>query len=50
VNSPLAGLEWKPFPNWTCSARYRYDDYDDRITGLFEGSVQSLTIATGIAW
>jgi hypothetical protein len=46
----VAGLEWKPFPNWTCSARYRYDDYDDRITGLFEGSVQSLTIATGIAW
>ncbi len=46
----VTGLDWKPFPNWTCSARYSYDDYDDRIGGQFEGSVQAITLTTGIAW
>ncbi|HKJ88250.1 MAG TPA: hypothetical protein VKA48_07060, partial [Gammaproteobacteria bacterium] len=45
-----AGLDWSPEENWTCSARYRYDDYNDNLSGLFEGSSQTVTVTLARAW
>lgn len=46
----LAGLDWKLGRYWTCSGRYRYDDYDDNLTGVFEGSAQTVTVTLARAW
>ncbi len=45
-----AGLDWRMGRYWTCSARYSYDDYNDNLTGLFEGSAQTVTMTLARAW
>ncbi len=46
----LAGLDWKLGRYWTCSGRYSYDDYNDDLSGLFEGSAQTVTVTLARAW
>lgn len=44
------GLDWSPTEAWTCSARWRFDDYEDRNSSIFDGSVQTYVANVSRVW
>lgn len=49
-NGLTGELAWTPADGWGISARYTYDDYDDRDTGLFEGKAQTYLASLSRNW
>jgi hypothetical protein len=44
------GLDWTPKAEWTCSALYSFDDYEDRDTSVFDGNVQTYMASVSRSW
>jgi len=44
------GLDWSPKAEWTCSAQYTFDDYEDRDSNIFDGSVQTYMASVSRSW
>lgn len=49
-NGLRAGIDWSPVPVWTCSADFTYDDYEDRNSSAFDGTVQTYMVTLARAW
>ncbi len=51
VQTGLAlGLEWQIDEFWRCSARFSHDDYEDRNSSAFDGSVEYYMLNIARAW
>ena len=46
----LVGVDWTPRQGWIWSARYGFDDYDDRLGDAFDGSAQTVTVSLAKSW
>ena len=46
----MVGIDWEPVQSWTCSARYGYDDYQDQLGNVFDGTAQTVTVSLAKAW
>lgn len=44
------GLDWSLNRDWTCSARYTFDDYWDRNSSAFDGSAQTYLASVSRSW
>jgi hypothetical protein len=49
-NGLSAGLDWTPAPDWNCSFRYTYNDYEDRESSTFDGTAQTYMVSAARAW
>ncbi len=49
-NGLHAGVDWSPVPVWTCSANFTYDDYEDRNSSAYDGTVQTYMVTLARAW
>ncbi len=45
-----AGVDWRAAEAWTCSARYSFDNYNDRHSNLLDGSAQTWTVTLARTW
>jgi len=44
------GLAWSPTPVWTCSANFTYDDYEERNSSAFDGTVETYMVSLARSW
>lgn len=44
------GVDWSPTDEWTCSLRYTFDDYEDRDSNVFDGTVQTYMASVSRFW
>lgn len=44
------GLEWTLAEDWSCSARFSHDDYEDRNNSYFDGAAQLYMLSVARSW
>lgn len=49
-NGMSAGLDWKPANSWRYSLRFTFDDYEDRDSSVFDGTVQTYMASVSRFW
>jgi len=49
-NGMNLGLAWSPTPVWTCSANFTYDDYEERNSSVFDGTVETYMVSLARSW
>jgi len=49
-NGMNLGLAWSPNPVWTCSANFTYDDYEERNSSVYDGTVETYMVSVARSW
>jgi len=44
------GFDWQPQTDWSCSASYSYDDFDDHSNASLEGTAQMVMASLAYRW